>query len=97
MMLTSIVYYADETTFEGTPEEIVAHNPRDVQAIAFVDDDPNNAKNVGRVVISSHDFYIYSDAVGGWHPTSHIHDLLNHLCKGCGPGGGLIRLSLIAS
>lgn len=86
-METSTVFYGDESYFEGTPEEIVAHDPRNVQAIMFVDLEQENNKNCGRIVLASHDFYIYSDVVGCWHPTSNIHDLIDHLSLGCGPGG----------
>ena len=77
------IYYGDETVFEGQPEDAPVHN---VQAIAYVDDDPRDI-NVGRVVLESWDFYLYSDHVGGWHGTNKFTDILMHLERGCGPGG----------
>lgn len=77
------IYYGDGATYIGKPEGAPAHN---VQAIAWDDPDKSN-QSLGRVVISEWDIYIYSDHVGGWHGTNKYADVLQHLGRGCGPGG----------
>lgn len=78
-----VIYYGDGSTYIGPPEGAPA---RDVQCIA-VPDPSDKMKNVGRFVYHAWDFYIYSDRVGGWHVTNHVHDLIDHLSQGCGLGG----------
>lgn len=75
------IYYGDGSTFEGDPEDAPASN---VQCIVF-NDSATEISNIGRVVLSQWDIYIYSDI--GWHGTNKYADLLQHLGKGCGPNG----------
>lgn len=82
-MSKALIFYADDYTFEGAPEDAPTEG---VQAIAY-EDDPNDPRTTGRFVLHSWDFYIYSDPVGTWHATNRISDLLDHLRQGCGPGG----------
>ncbi len=77
------IYYGDGAVYDGPPEGAPAHN---VQAIAW-DDRERGALALGRVVLVEWDIYIYSDHVGGWHGTNKYADLLQHLGRGCGPGG----------
>lgn len=77
------IYYGDGTTFEGLPENAPSHN---VQAIIW-NDSVRGPEDLGRVVMSEWDIYIYSDHVGGWHGTNKYADLLQHLGHGCGAGG----------
>jgi len=77
------IYYGDGLVYEGQPEHAPAHN---VQAIAW-NDPVRGPLDLGRVVITEWDIYIYSDHVGGWHGTNKYADLLQHLGRGCGPGG----------
>lgn len=76
------IYYGDGSTFEGKPEDAPAKN---VQCIVFNDNAPE-LSNIGRVVLSQWDIYIYSDDIG-WHGTNKYADLLQHLGKGIGLGG----------
>lgn len=77
------IYYGDGSVYSGSPEDAPA---LDVQCIAW--NDPNRGiHDLGRVVMSQWDIYIYSDHVGGWHGTNKYSDLLMHLGHGCGPGG----------
>lgn len=78
-----VVYYGDGSIFTGLPEDAPADN---VQAIAW-DDPERGTGDVGRVVLSEWDIYIYSDHVGGWHGTNKYADLIRHLKIGCGKGG----------
>lgn len=78
------VYFHDESVFSGDRPEDVPTN-KWVQAIAW-DDPVRGERAIGRYVLTEYDFYIYSDGVG-WHGTDKYSDLLNHLMKGCGPGG----------
>lgn len=82
-MLEFRIYYGDGSTYEGNPEDAPSRN---VQCIAWPDKKAGSG-NLGRYVVHSWDFYIFSDTVGGWHVTNHIHDLLDHLSGGVGPGG----------
>lgn len=83
MTINFKIYYGDGTTYTGTPEGAPAHN---VQVIAW-DDPIKGNQDLGRVVLSDWDIYIYSDHVGSWHGTNKYADLLQHLGRGCGPGG----------
>lgn len=80
------IYYGDGTTYVGPPEGAPAHSAHNVQAIAW-DDPVKGNQTLGRVVLSEWDIYIYSDHVGGWHGTNKYADVLQHLGRGCGPGG----------
>ena len=77
------VYYGDGSTFEGRPEDAPAEN---VQCIAQADQITDSG-TIGRYVMHSWDFYIYSDPAEGWHATNRTSDLIDHLRQGCGPGG----------
>ncbi len=77
-----MIYYGDGSTFEGNPEDAPTDN---VQAIAW-DDPVRGTGDIGRIVLSEWDLYIYSDDIG-WHGTDKYFDLIQHLQKGCGPGG----------
>ncbi len=77
------IYYGDGSIYEGPPE---GAPPNNVQAIAW-NDPTRGAEELGRVVLSEWDIYIYSDRVGGWHGTNKYADLLQHLGYGCGIGG----------
>lgn len=77
------IYYGDGSTFTGQPEDAPTEN---VQAITFPDPREGYGDKL-TVVLKSWDFYIYSDPVGGWHATDKYACLLDHLKRGCGPGG----------
>lgn len=77
------IYYGDGSVYTGKPEGAPY---LDVQCIAW-EDPTKGIMNLGRVVMSQWDIYIYSDHVGGWHGTNKYADLLMHLGHGCGPGG----------
>ena len=76
------IYYGDGSIFGGRPEDAPTQN---VQAIAW-DDPVRGSDELGRVVISEYDIYIYSDPIG-WHATDKYYDLIQHLQLGIGPGG----------
>ncbi len=76
------IYYGDDTTYWGVPEGAPRTN---VQAIAW-DDPTRGTGDIGRIVLTEWDMYIYSDDIG-WHGTDKYFDLIQHLQKGCGPGG----------
>jgi hypothetical protein len=76
------IYYGDGSVFEGGPEDAPTEN---VQCIAW-DDPTRGTGDIGRIVLSEWDMYIYSDDIG-WHGTDKYFDLIQHLQKGCGPGG----------
>ena len=83
MMIPFIIFYGDDSTFSGEPEDAPSQN---VCAIAW-NDPTKGANDLGRVVMHEWDIYIYSDDIG-WHGTNKYADLLQHLGrKGCGPGG----------
>lgn len=76
------IYYGDGSIFEGPPEDAPTEN---VQCIAW-DDPTRGTGDIGRFVLREYDIYIYSDDIG-WHGTDKYFDLIQHLAKGCGPGG----------
>jgi len=82
-MTVARIYYGDGSVYEGEPEQAPTDN---VQAIVWADAE-TGPTNLGRIVLSEWDIYIYSDHVGGWHGTNKYADLLRHLKHGCGPGG----------
>lgn len=77
------IYYGDGTVYEGPPEGAPVQN---VQCIAQADHITETG-TIGRYVMHSWDFYIYSDHAKGWHATNRTSDLIDHLSQGCGPGG----------
>ncbi len=84
-MIKYIIFYGDGSTFSGEPENAPREN---VQAIATEHEiRAPNPYTVGRFVLDSWDFYLYSDHVGGWHGTNRTSDLIDHLRQGLGPGG----------
>ena len=79
------IYYGDGSIFEGeNPEDI--NRCDNVQAIAW-NDPARDYHDLGRIVLSEYDIYMYSDHVGSWHGTDKYSDLLRHLKPGCGHGG----------
>lgn len=76
------IYYGDGSVFDGRPDDAPTDN---VQAIAW-DDPTRGTGDIGRIVLSEWDLYIYSDDIG-WHGTDKYFDLIQYLQKGCGPGG----------
>ncbi len=80
-----IIFYGDGSTFQGEPEDAPVEN---VQAIAIEDlTRAPNPYTVGRFVLDSWDYYIFSDHAKGWHGTNRTSDLIDHLKQGLGPGG----------
>jgi len=81
-----IIFYGDGSTFEGgQPEDAPVEN---VQAIAVEHEiRAPNPYTMGRFVLDSWDYYIYSDGAKGWHGTNRTSDLIDHLKQGLGPGG----------
>ena len=77
------IYYGDGgESYVGAPEDAPCQN---VQAIAW-NDSTKGYRDLGRVVLSEWDIYIYSDDIG-WHGTNKYADLLQHLGQGIGIGG----------
>ena len=72
------IYYHDDKVFEGERPEDVPHGY--VVAIAW-NDPTKGAGDVGRLVLSEYDIYIYSDRLG-WHGSNKYADLMNHLGLG---------------
>ena len=70
------IYYGDGSVYEGPPEDAPTQN---VQAIAW-NDPERGAADLGRVVLSQWDLYIYSDI--GWHGTNKYADLVRHVQRG---------------
>lgn len=83
-MMPFLIFYGDGSTFAGRPEDAPVRN---VQCIAYPDENMVSVENVGRFVLCHYNFYLYSDKQAGWHACNQIHDLIDHLQDGIGVGG----------
>ena len=75
------IYYGDDTIYEGLPVDAPSGKEHDgVQYIAW-NDPTKGTQDLGRVVLSEWDIYMYSADLG-WHGTNKYADLLMHLEDG---------------
>ena len=79
--MTARIYYGDDFIYEGEAVDAPSGKEHDgVQYIAWNDPTKGTA-DVGRIVLSEWDIYMYSSDLG-WHGTNKYADLLMHLEDG---------------
>lgn len=88
------IFYGDESTYSIPEDGPLESAPRtDVQCIVWDDSPDSGPRDIGRHILESWDFYLYSDRVGGFHGTNKTLDVILHLLEeGCGPGGVRVLL-----